>query len=123
MTKVRVPAEYEGGHPQTPGGRSLKIRRDDDGRYIGAPEQCVPALEAFLDGDDDAVTRDGTLRVDAYSDDASDDDGDAPAPLDADASDLIERGECPWCSDYSGDGVPQHASSAHPDEWADYKDE
>jgi len=25
-------------------------------------------LEAFLDGDDDAVTRDGTLRVDAYGD-------------------------------------------------------
>lgn len=33
----------------------------------------------------------------------------------------IERGTCPWCSDYEGDHVGQHASSAHPDEWLAYK--
>jgi len=35
----------------------------------------------------------------------------------------INDGECPWCNEYSGDGVPQHASSAHPEEWDAYKDE
>lgn len=45
---------------------------------------------------------------------------DTPAPLGATAADMIDRGVCPWCSDYEGDHVGQHASSAHPDEWADY---
>ena len=33
----------------------------------------------------------------------------------------IEAGECPWCDEYTGDHVGQHASSAHAEEWADYK--
>lgn len=37
--------------------------------------------------------------------------------------DLIEAGVCPWCDDYEGDGVAQHASSAHPDEWDEYKED
>lgn len=37
--------------------------------------------------------------------------------------DRIDAGECPWCDDYEGDGVPQHAASAHADEWAAYKAE
>jgi hypothetical protein len=37
--------------------------------------------------------------------------------------DAIEQGVCPWCDDYEGDAVAQHASSAHPDEWADYKED
>lgn len=44
-------------------------------------------------------------------------------------ADLIEEGTCPWCVEedaddpYEGDGVPQHASSAHPDEWDAFKAE
>lgn len=37
----------------------------------------------------------------------------------------IDNGVCPWCPPddrYEGDGVPQHASSAHPDAWADYSE-
>lgn len=34
----------------------------------------------------------------------------------------IENGACPWCDDYEGDAVAQHASSAHPEEWAAYQD-
>lgn len=32
---------------------------------------------------------------------------------------------CPWCDDYDGDHVPEHASQAHPEEWsrADYRPE
>lgn len=35
----------------------------------------------------------------------------------------IESGECPWCTDYTGDSVPQHASSAHAEAWRAYRDE
>lgn len=34
--------------------------------------------------------------------------------------DAISAGECPWCSDYEGDHVGQHASSAHPEVWDAY---
>ena len=50
-------------------------------------------------------------------------DGDEPGPLGADPADMIEAGECPWCSDYEGEGVAQHAASAHPDEWDAYKED
>ncbi|WP_135363450.1 hypothetical protein [Halosimplex halophilum] len=35
----------------------------------------------------------------------------------------IDAGECPWCDEYEGENVGQHASSAHPDAWDDYKGE
>lgn len=38
----------------------------------------------------------------------------------------LARGECPWCPPddrYEGDAIPQHASSAHPREWAEYRGE
>lgn len=44
--------------------------------------------------------------------------------IEDDASDdidtLIEEGVCPWCGD-DYDGVAQHASSAHPDEYEAYR--
>lgn len=33
---------------------------------------------------------------------------------------LMDDGVCPWCDEYGGDAVPQHASAAHPDAWAAY---
>lgn len=36
----------------------------------------------------------------------------------------IDEGVCPWCPPddrYEGGHVGQHASSAHPEEWANYK--
>jgi len=39
----------------------------------------------------------------------------------ADAEQLIEQGICPWCDDYEGEYIGNHASSAHPDEWREYK--
>ena len=35
-------------------------------------------------------------------------------------ADAVESGVCPWCDDYEGDHVGQHASSAHPDAWDEY---
>ena len=31
--------------------------------------------------------------------------------------------ECPFCDAYEGANVAQHASQAHPDEWADYSED
>lgn len=38
-------------------------------------------------------------------------------------ADTLDDGECPWCHDYEGDAVGQHAASAHPDAWDDYKED
>ena len=34
----------------------------------------------------------------------------------------VEAGVCPWCDEYEGGHVGQHASSAHPDAWEAYRD-
>jgi hypothetical protein len=42
-----------------------------------------------------------------------------------DVAQLVEAGVCPWCDGedgYEGDYVGSHASSAHPEKWADYKE-
>lgn len=47
-----------------------------------------------------------------------------PATQDQDheaSAEYIDDGECPWCDEYSGDGVPQHAGSAHPERWQRFK--
>lgn len=54
-----------------------------------------------------------------------DSDGDGDGSPDADTapalSEQIDDGVCPWCDEYEGDHVGQHASSAHADEWDEYK--
>lgn len=42
---------------------------------------------------------------------------------DEDLAAMIDEGLCPWCDEYEGDAVGQHASAAHPDEWAAYKED
>jgi len=68
----------------------------------------------------------GEASVDLHSDDVqrcpSCADSDATEMHKRDLAQLIEVGECPWCDDYTGDHVGQHASSAHPEAWADYSD-
>lgn len=44
-------------------------------------------------------------------------------PADPSPEGLIEDGVCPWCDEYEGDGVAQHASAAHSDRWAAYTEE
>jgi len=53
--------------------------------------------------------------------DARDGDGDLDVSNE-DAEALMDNGVCPWCEEYAGDHVGQHASSAHPDEWDEYTD-
>jgi hypothetical protein len=79
-------------------------------------------------------------RVDAAGDrdacpNCTDADTEAGAPTDTadgrtdaerDIAGMIDMGVCPWCPQdtdrYEGDHVGQHASSAHPQAWAAYKD-
>ncbi len=36
-------------------------------------------------------------------------------------AEVLDAGECPWCDEYDGDHVEQHAPKAHPDEWSAYR--
>lgn len=89
--------------------RDLAVREDDDGRYVGAHETVAERVAAYFRDEFDGYDYDPDGGGDA---DAGDDDDEVPT------ADLIEQGVCPWCEDYEGDGVPQHASAAHPEEWA-----
>lgn len=56
------------------------------------------------------------------NDSASGGDDSAATGTPVTVEDAIENGECPWCSDYSGEHVGQHASSAHTEAWAEHRD-
>jgi len=64
----------------------------------------------------------------------SEDASDTDTSDDADAADTLSAAEietaianetCPWCPDdgYTGPHVGQHASSAHPEAWREFRDE
>jgi hypothetical protein len=36
-------------------------------------------------------------------------------------AEVLDAGECYWCDEYSGEYPGRHASSAHPDKWAEFK--
>jgi hypothetical protein len=40
----------------------------------------------------------------------------------SDVEALIDDGVCPWCEEYEGDYLGQHASSAHPEKWTEYRE-
>lgn len=121
MPRVPVPDDYPSDHivvagtddyhyreadvqVDAPRARSLQIREDENGRYCGPPEQFADAVRAHLGLETgERVESSATVADDVTA--------------------LIDAGECPWCDDYAGDAVPQHASSAHPDEWQAHKAE
>ena len=92
----RVPPDADGdpGFAVSLAGETVPL--DSDGCFETDAEQAVRALAQSYGTTAEA------LRVGG--------DGD-------DLTTAVERGVCPWCDDYEGDHVGQHASSAHPDEW------
>jgi hypothetical protein len=138
MPRVPVPDDYDGDEVLVAGtedahypyadvqvesdrARTLRVREDEDGKYVGPPEQHVGAVADYFGVDVD--TEDETESGNSSEDDASADSEPEPDSVTPESiEDAIEAGECPWCDDYTGDGVPQHASSAHPDEWQAYKE-
>jgi hypothetical protein len=135
MVRITVPEDYDSGHVSVAGtadyhygaadvnteavrhARDLSVREDAEGRYVGCSEHYADDVRAFL----------GVDETSSADEDSPEETSDAePITVTSAgveyAEDHIERGECPWCDDYEGDGVPQHASAAHPEDWAEYKE-
>lgn len=72
---------------------------DDDGTFESDDKAAVRALAQAYD------TTVADLRV------GTDDDS---------AGESGETDGCPFCGEYDGANVAQHAAQAHPDQWADY---
>jgi hypothetical protein len=90
-----------------------------DGPVRAAPrgvegERCP---DCTADGESETEDEDGTAEP-VGSEDATEW-ADRPAAA-------VEAGICPWCEDdddrYEGEHVGQHASSSHPEAWAEYRD-
>lgn len=147
MPRIPVPEDHESGHISVAGSRDymygdadvntdavdhardLSVREDDDGRYVGVSEHYADDVADYLGVD--------VTESDGASEETAEESSDAEPESVTDAGgleyeevsaieDRIDAGECPWCPDdedgYTGDGVAQHASSAHPEEWQDYKE-
>ena len=127
MVRIEVPDDFDSGYISVAGrkdfsygtadvntdavahARDLSIREDDDGtRYLGCSDHYADEVAEFL-GVEPPVQDDEDAEPETVTDEVP-------------TADLIDMGECPWCDDYEGDGVPQHASAAHPDEWTEYKE-
>lgn len=81
--------------------------------HFGVPREVV---DASVPVEDAVVDTDTTTDGDVVETDATTTGG----VVEAGAS--IKAGECPWCEDYQGEHVGQHASSAHPEAWAAYQE-
>lgn len=128
MTRVSVPDDYDGRDVPLPDdgdfsppslrgytGRVAQVRSDGDGRYVGVPEYLADDVADYLG-----------VEYDDAGDGGNENPTELPKGKELELAndyirEQIDAGVCPWCDDYEGDSVPQHASSAHPDEWSDYK--
>jgi len=128
MVRVPVPDDYAGQYISVAGpkdyhygeadinteavaeARGLSVVEDAEGRYVGVPEYLAAEVADYLGHDPDEYG-----PTDDHES-LNQQDGDE------DPETLVNAGVCPWCDEYEGEAVPQHASSAHPDEWAAYSE-
>ena len=136
MPRIPVPEDYGKGHISVAGSkdyhygqadvntdavdhaRDIRVSEDDGGRYVGCSSHYAADVAAFLGVEYETGTGDEPETSPAdeeIPEESSDADPES-------VTDAIKAGECPWCEDYEGDGVPQHAGSAHPEEWQSYKE-
>jgi hypothetical protein len=93
-------------------------------RYVGGATYALRDGPTWADGDVYEVGAETAARLcDDWRFERVEREDEETGEEPASPASLIESGECPWCSDYSGDAVGRHASAAHPDEWAGYKEE
>ena len=98
IRKATRGAEFLHGYGTVRGGETVEVDAETAEYLVGQDGYEYP--------DKDTDDTDGYLR-------------DEPPEV------QIDNGVCPWCPPddrYEGDGVPQHASSAHPEAWADYSE-
>lgn len=118
MPVYRHPRALEAvpGHPPSQVSLAREHYEVSGGTFATDDESAVRAL---ADAYDVAVA---DLRV-SDADDSADAGGPESASSTTDPATLIEQGECPWCDDYAGEHVGQHASSAHPEQWDAYTED
>lgn len=97
-------------------------------RYTGGSRYALRDGPTWEEGDEhdvDDETADRLTDLDKFVEvgGGDPDKTTGPDPVTYTAEETIEAGECPWCDGYEGDAVGRHASAAHPDEWAAYKEE
>jgi len=119
---VRGIGEFEVGDTADVGEADAAYLCDERGDFVRVDEPD-PDTETPVGAGDDA---DGD--EDGGEEDDQDDDPDETAGYlrDEPHAVQIDEGVCPWCPPddrYEGDAVGKHASAAHPDEWADYKED
>lgn len=132
MPRVPVPDDYEARDVPLPmdgdfseaslrgyTGRVAQVRRDDEGRYVGVPEQLREAVHAFLHGDttgenapEAAVSESSTPESTGSSSEDAEADADGQDTEPGVCTATVERtGEecgrdlpCPYHSDADGNG-------------------
>ncbi|WP_435346024.1 hypothetical protein [Haloarchaeobius sp. HRN-SO-5] len=113
---------------KTSGGR-VTVR--DIGEFTVGDQAAVSDAEAqylvdergdftLVDGEDEA-TADDLSKMENRLEQKLTDDTEEEEEEEEDLAAIIDDGTCPWCADYEGDAVGKHASSAHSEEWNDYK--
>lgn len=102
--------------------------------YAAGEMYCSRRRCRVLHRQGDRVTRtedvDGLDPCDRHADASDDAEGgvtvdEVEAIADEVIAERIEDGRCPWCEGedgYEGDHVGAHASSAHPEEWSEYRE-
>lgn len=119
MTVIHPAAVNGGSSPGAINFGGNKHPIDADGEI-----DCPPDVEDALA--DHLAEHYGVSRGDIYEEDGP------PDAIDVEyveklGNEVIEQriadGECPWCDEYEGDAVGQHAASAHPDAWDGYKED
>lgn len=134
MTRVRIPDDYDARDVPLPEsgefdnlrrgnytGRVAQVRTDDDGRYIGVPEDYAPGVRDYLGVDapddqaNDDAPSDGNAEGVESEDNAVDEPDDVPMPDDPDdvdgptcAGTKSNGEECTRPVDEPGDYCFQH---------------
>jgi len=99
----------DGPYPRPISGDVVAANAPTCDECVGAGHAEKAAEVRDADTDDLTALDDADVDVEAIADDI--------------IADRTDNGVCPWCDDYEGEHVGQHASSAHSNAWADYKDD
>ena len=124
IRKATRGSEFLHGYGTIAGGETVDVDADtaeylvETGDYEHVPDS---------DGESDAESESGTDTAEDTGDGDADGDGGQELVLSVEyVNEQIDAGVCPWCPEdddrYEGENVGRHASSAHAEEWSDYKE-
>jgi hypothetical protein len=114
--------EDAGPPPAAVDVRGETVAVGDDGTFEVDNETWLQRFADRHGVDADTLLADRPAEDDPTTDEDSAGDINVEELADEVIADHLDDGVCPWCDDYEGDAVAQHASAAHTDAWADWKD-